>query len=353
MIPEMRPDTASPTNTAATDERLPTAQDEPPPTPSLSPPPPDTTADTSAPASRREASPPTTPPPMSPRGSLATSVQRMPLGWRWALGLLLAFLSGFGVMWLWIIPPAVAFVPVALLMIAALALAAGYVLNAWWATLLLAVALEAGGAVGSAIFVFLSPAGASKGPPGMSSFALALYIYALLFTPFTIVILFFGNAISRARGVPIVRLGGAERALDGVPGHRWIPSLGLTLVGGFFAGLDAPFVIGLVANPPFLPFTLLPTLFAVTCAIAGWLLRSRWGLVAVPALYVVAAAVVSLLTVNQEPYRGVADWAAAAGWFALWVILPAVLMCAIGTTIGMYASSVKAQRPHSGQASPA
>ncbi|HEX9037393.1 MAG TPA: hypothetical protein VF808_10430 [Ktedonobacterales bacterium] len=108
-------------------------------------------------------------------------------------------------------------------------------------------------------------------------------------------------------------------------GRRWALSLGLVVLGsltwfifGWGMAWGAPPIVVLSALVP-----------AVTCLIAGWLLRSWWGGIATAVVYVAASAVMwywfvagpmSFLTVE----------------FALAVVLPAVVMAAIGTAIGMY-----------------
>ncbi len=71
---------------------------------------------------------------------------------------------------------------------------------------------------------------------------------------------------------------------------------------------------------------------AVTCLVAGWLLRSWWGLVAAALVYTVVSAPLWTLFGGGGP----AGMSFLTFAFALCIVLPAVVMAAIGTAIGMY-----------------
>lgn len=65
---------------------------------------------------------------------------------------------------------------------------------------------------------------------------------------------------------------------------------------------------------------------ALTCLAAGWLLRSWVGLVVVSVVYVVAGAVMWVLSGGGD----------LNGNYVLAIVLPGVALAAIGTAIGMY-----------------
>ena len=112
---------------------------------------------------------------------------------------------------------------------------------------------------------------------------------------------------------------------------RWALGLGLVAVGACLVGVLVPFGSGLDVFG--LPVAIL---FATTCLVAGWLLRSWWGLIAIPVVYVAVAALMrALFVVNAPPDVGV-----LTGRFALSVVAPAVALSAIGAAIGMYRARV-------------
>ena len=73
-------------------------------------------------------------------------------------------------------------------------------------------------------------------------------------------------------------------------------------------------------------------LFAMTCLLAGWLLRSWWGCVVVSIVYVGGAALAILLF---YPF--------SLSNLMLYIVLPAVVMSVIGTVIGMHRARRRAQ----------
>lgn len=117
------------------------------------------------------------------------------------------------------------------------------------------------------------------------------------------------------------------------PVERWRLGLGLGLavLGGlcwFIFGwgyVNGNTLVGILA--------ILPTLM---CLVAGWLLRSWWGLVAAPLVYVAISAFLWAALSIGNP---------ATGEFALYVVLPAVVMAAIGTAIGRYRARRAEQPP--------
>jgi hypothetical protein len=72
--------------------------------------------------------------------------------------------------------------------------------------------------------------------------------------------------------------------------------------------------------------TLVAAVPALTCLVAGWLLRSWSGMIVAALVYVAASALMWMLA-------AVGDLVTAE--FALYVVLPAVVLSAIGTFIGI------------------
>ncbi|MGE5333777.1 MAG: hypothetical protein ACM3N4_03680, partial [Nitrososphaerota archaeon] len=69
---------------------------------------------------------------------------------------------------------------------------------------------------------------------------------------------------------------------------------------------------------------------ALACLAAGWLLRSWWGLAATVIVYLAASALLWFFAIV-----GVGDVQAWLVAFPLYAVLPAVVMSAIGTAIGI------------------
>lgn len=78
--------------------------------------------------------------------------------------------------------------------------------------------------------------------------------------------------------------------------------------------------------------TLVAAVPALPCLLAGWLLRSWLGMVAAAVVYIAVSAVMWVLAIGGGP-SGMTFWTVG---FALAVVLPAVVLAAIGTAIGMY-----------------
>lgn len=115
------------------------------------------------------------------------------------------------------------------------------------------------------------------------------------------------------------------------PSGRWALGLGLVVVGACLVGVLVPFGSGMDGLA-----ILLAILFATMCLVAGWLVRSWWGLIAIPVVYVAIAALMrALFVVNAPPDVGV-----LTGRFALSVVAPAVALSAVGTAIGRYRARV-------------
>ena len=156
------------------------------------------------PPETQRAAPPPAAPPKPPRDRFAASIHRMPRARRWALGLALAFLSGVAAALaiVFVLPQSIS-VPM-VIVAAVLALAAGYVLSTWWATLLLVVATAIGAAVTIWPTVMLTTGASISGVTGMDAvFAGFTWFAALGLLPLTVG-LFVGNAIGWWRRVGTV-----------------------------------------------------------------------------------------------------------------------------------------------------
>lgn len=129
-------------------------------------------------------------------------------------------------------------------------------------------------------------------------------------------------------GIALVVLGGLSWYLYGFV----VAAFGFRLSEGqdFFTTLVAVVVAMLVAAVP-----------ALTCMASGWLLRSWWGLIATAVVYIAVSALLWVLAIGGGP-GGMAFWTIE---FALYVVVPAVVMSAIGTNIGMYNARHGGQRP--------
>lgn len=128
----------------------------------------------------------------------------MPRGQRWALGLGLAFLSGvLAALALAFELPQTISLPI-VIAAAVLALAAGFVLSAWWATLLEVVATAVGAAITIWLAIMLTPGASIEGLTGMSVVIAGYVWFAILrLLPLTAG-LFIGNAIGWWRRVGAV-----------------------------------------------------------------------------------------------------------------------------------------------------
>ncbi len=109
------------------------------------------------------------------------------------------------------------------------------------------------------------------------------------------------------------------------PAERW--RIGLGLGSAAIGGLSWIFFGYGIRNGNLLLFVL-ALLPALWCLAAGWLLRSWWGLIAAALVYIAVSAPLWYALRIDDP--------AMTFDFALYVVLPAVVMSAIGTAIGMY-----------------
>ncbi len=280
------------------------------------------TRDEPQPSGPKVDSPPTTAPVLL-AGGVRRGMWEPFSGWRWALGAGLALIAGFTLLLpLLYLRSELAFEPViVLLAVCLVAIAAGYVARSWWALPVLVAALAAGGWVAGIVWNQVAPSPVS----GTGYEAAYLYILALILLP---------AAASLITGIA---LGGMrQQALEGgraAPTERsslsvWALALSLPIAGGFFAGMYC------FSAPVSLFDATVVLVASVTCLLAGVVLRSWRGLLIPPIAYLALAAFVAFKWVGAD--LGVD--------FALFAVLPSVLMSAIGTTIGMFASRRVAPR---------
>ncbi len=291
--------------------------------------------------------PPTMPPaaraPAPPRGAIAARVQRMPLAGRWALGLVLAFLSGAGSVWsqfglnyaLTRDSFLLVLLGITLVAVLALAMAAGFVLGSWWATLVLAVTTTAGVFVGTWGLDQIVYAGEPEQLRAINTVLDDSIQFSKFYLAPLIVFLLAGVGLGKLRGMSLGRphvLPAGEAMVS-----RWIAALGPASVGGFFAAIAAadytPFGVWSLRDLGGRIFVLA---LAATCMLAGWLLRSWWGLVVVPLVYV-GAAYAGIAALAADTLGGSVDFSAVfTREFALYIVPAAVAMSVIGTAIGVF-----------------
>ena len=310
------------------DERQASEQGETPGEPPLVAPP---IPPTGTPAAREDAPPTATAPP-APPSRLAAGVQRLSPGGRWALGLGLAFLSGLT----FLLSPYIGSIglfgsAIAVVVMFLLAVGAGFVLSNWWSVLALAVAAAAGGWAGGWVFVQLSPGGGVEGINGLQAVSIVFTFFALLTLVPLILFLLAGVGLGREQGLTLE----SPHALSAreIQVSRWIAALAPVVAAGYFAP-TVGYIPGMQGD---VAFTISAIFYAVvlaaSCLFAGWLLRSWWGLVVAPVVY---AGVAVLATLVLPWFGGGGDWQVWPVGFALYIVLPAIVMSAIGTAIGMY-----------------
>jgi hypothetical protein len=268
----------------------------------------------------REA-PPVVSPPTPPRGGLTASIQRIPPAGRWALGLVFAFLSGVAFMfgpYTTNYGPGVFIVAIAAMFV--LALAAGFVVTRWWAALVLVVAGAAGGVAGTALFLAMNANAAGGGFKGISDLISASGWFAILGLGPVIALLFAGVGLGKEQGLTL----GQPHALTATEMQvgRWIAAIAPLVAAG---GLAPNFAYIQGDTMSILTGSIYAVVLAATCLLAGWLLRSWWGFVLAPVVYAGVTAFAMMMQGGGGFPVG----------FYLYILLPAVLMSAIGTAIGM------------------
>lgn len=280
--------------------------------------------------------------PTPPRDGIAARIQQMPPAGRWALSLGLAFLSGVA----FLISPwmgsggllAVVVFPLALF---PLTLAAGFALSSWWAVAPLTVTAAAGMMLAGFAQVWMAPGGMSKvGGDAAMLASSTLYQFAILGLAPTILFLLSGVGLAKQQGIAL----GEPRILQtreaGV--IQWLAALG-PVAGAAYLAPPVRFIPIAQFDVAFtIAMTVYAVLLAATCLMAGWQLHSWWGLVTAPVVYVGVAALASLTL----PWFGAGfNWSGWAAGFALYIALPAVVMAAIGTGLGMSGGRQTRQRP--------
>lgn len=278
-------------------------------------------------ALEQPSSAPTTTPhaplPTPSQNGFAASVQQIPYSERWALGLALGFLSGLAVLFA---PYANASTSsplqtaMALIVMCALALAAGFVLSSWWAVPALIIVASVGGLMASWGLTRETPGG-TGGEMG------ALAWFAMVGLGPLIVFLLAGVGIGKQRGIVLAqpRVFKSEDATM----RPWIPAIALVIATGYAAGMTG---VAYTGRPYILVGVLNAFVLAATCLMAGWLLRSWWGLVAATVVYAGVAALMAYRFGNG----GVGLIPVLTAGFVFYIILPAVVMSAIGAAIGMF-----------------
>lgn len=288
--------------------------------------------------STRPMEPPLEPPPIPPRGGIVARIQRMPPGGRWALGLGLAALSAI-VLWslsgMFMFSHSVAFV-----VAVALALAAGVVLTNWRAGVALAGAMIAGGVVASIALAIFLPNGEIEGQKGITAVLIALAFFALVDLAPLILLAFAGIGLGKVAGLTF---GQADTLSPReVNTSRWIAALFSVAAAGLLAPQlgNLPGLLGM-QDPTARAFELMPGVaFAIalslTCLLAGWLLRSWLGFL----VTVIAYAGATALILSGTSGGGTIIFVSLG--FALYILLPGVVMSALGTFLGM----LRARRAH-------
>ena len=263
----------------------------------------------------------------------------MPSAGRWALGLALAFLSGAAFLvspWMSNLPYAVGALAVAVMLV--LALAAGFVLSSWWAVLALAVVTAIGDWVGGWVVAQVSP-GSIGATGGAVSAASGLFVwFAVLGLGPLILILLAGVGLGKRQGIAL----GQPHALSAGEAEvsRWLAAIGPLIAAGYLAP-NLAYIQGDVVR--IFSGILWAVALAASCLLAGWVLRSWWGFVAAPVVYTGVAALAG------QMFGGVGGGNVWLVGFALYILLPAVVMSAIGTAIGMYGGGQRGPRPRYSQ----
>ena len=173
----------------------------------------------------------------------------------------------------------------------------------------------------------ITPTEAGGGVTDISGVLLASGWFALLGLGPLIVMLFAGVGLGKRQGLTQSRT--YELFPREVAVSRWIAAIAPLVAAGYLA----PNVVYIQGDAvSILTGSIFAIVLAATCLLAGWLLRSWWGFVLVPVVY---AGVTFLTSIGFSGLGGI-DWAFWTRGFALYIVLPAVVMSAIGTAIGMY-----------------
>ena len=257
--------------------------------------------------------------PTPPSGRLAASIQRMPPAGRWALGLALAFLSIFMG---WVPGPG------GYAVMSVLVLAAGFVLGSWRAMLPAAIAAAAGAFAESWVAVQLVPL--NYWGEGLTKWDAVVLI--LEFTAMFGIIPFF---CLLAAGVSMSKCLRSQAPSTDKVMVNWIVALCPVIAGGLLTA-QLGNMIGLLSMQltggvlVLLAGILFAIMLAATCVPAGWLLRSVKGFVVTPLVYA-GAALAGILIISFWSEFTLAGFAVL---MVFYILLPAVVMSAIGTAIG-------------------
>ncbi len=279
--------------------------------------------------STRQIEPPLEPPPIPPRGGMLTRIQGMPPGGRWALGLGLATLSAFV---LWALTGAFLFShSVAFVLTVALALAAGVALPSWRAGIALAGAMLLGGALASiAAAIFVTDV---EGQRGVNAFLIELAFFALVDLAPLILLAFAGIGLGRLAGLTLGQTHALTPRATNI--SRWIAAIFPIVAAGVLATQigNLPGMLGMQPTTGG-AFELMPGIayavaLSLTCLLAAWLLRSWLGFLVTVVAYVAATALILVLL------NGGGTLMFVSLGFVLYILVPAVVMSAVGTLIGM------------------
>lgn len=271
-------------------------------------------------------------PPSPPRGGFGGFIQRMSPGGRWMLGLSLAVLSSFAYLTVTAVPSygwSLGFVTAFVL-----ALLAGVALARWWAGVALIGALAVGGASASALVVLLSPPSSIEGASGVNAFLIMLAFFGLLNLLPLSLFAFGGIGLGHTLGMTLGR--SAPLSAGNMRVSRWIGGLGPVVAAAMLTpGLgNLPGMLGMQVETgsavELLPGIAYAIALATTCFLAGWTLRSVWGGVVAIVVYLGVAFLASVSLGG-----GGAAMTLVYG-LLLYILLPAVVMSAIGTGIGMF-----------------
>lgn len=322
MVPEVQTNTRTNTQVRPSVEQEQLASELPRTAPLFPP------ADTIEATREKWETPPVAAPPAPPRGGLAASIQRIPPTGRWLLGIGLAFLSGVAFVfgpYISNFGPAVFISAIAAMFV--LALAAGFVLSNWWAALALAIAGAVGGLSGIWLLLQIASGEGSGSVVDITGVLSVSVWFAVMGLGPLILLLFAGVGLGRRQGLTL----GQPHALSitETSVSRWIAVIAPLIAAGYLA-TNVIYIQGDAMS--ILTGSIYAVVLATTCLLAGWLLRSWRGGVLAPVVYVGATFLTSQIFSGGFGGGYATLWARG---FALYIVLPAVVMSAIGTAIGM------------------